>query len=476
MNRTQGRKGRRAIIICLFFIVTYLAINFNHDSSITEVKVSTIADHKSLQHRDSNVNKNTTSSQEVSFDYEVPSDSKRNKMLVPPSSISPNMVDFYNAISNDIPTYTETKAREATRPSSWQCSATINDDENMESHTIFAFVHIYKASGSSMRLFFHKLAYTCHKIYIGLARCTGVLPSSIKAGGPWKPCTIEELADGRRREEIQFDYPKQKNFAWPPPQINHELMSSIDVYAGHARIGTGDYILDKGGSIRYIVFLREPIERYVSSVLYMNKVSKRNETLEQTVHKIKKKIENDRQKDKYMDKSLSYLLTPSQRVSNNFVKFDSLRELVSSNNATNTSIHNISLSSFKAESRAKLAIWNLYQYNAIIGMTEEMSDSLFILRHIFLQNETGFNELNDEADEVFKKFGLVDSNGDNNSSSKQLIQANKSSKKDVSTSKVMAELRKSEEHWLLLEEFVKYERMISDFAWTMHVMQLNASL
>jgi len=85
-------------------------------------------------------------------------------------------------------------------------------------------------------------------------------------------------------------------------------------------------------------------------------------------------------------------------------------------------------------------------------MTEKMSDSLFILRHIFLQNETGNNELNDEAQEVFEKFGLIDSNGDNNSSSKQLIQANKSSKKDVSTSKVMAELRKSEEHWLLLEE------------------------
>lgn len=262
-------------------------------------------------------------------------------MLVPPSSISPNMIYLYNAISNDIPTYTETKAREATRPSSWQCSATttINDDENMESHTIFAFVHIYKASGSSMRLFLHKLAYTCHKIYIGLARCTGVLPSSIKAGGPWKPCTIEELADGRRRKEIQFDYPKQKNFAWPPPQINHKLMSSIDVYAGHARIGTGDYILNKTESIRYIVFLRDPIERYISGVLYMNKVSKRNETLKQTVHKIKEKIKNDRQKDKYMDKSLSYLLTPSQRVSNNFVKFDSLRELVSSNNATNTQHH-----------------------------------------------------------------------------------------------------------------------------------------
>ena len=42
MNRTQGRKGRRAVI-CLVFIVTYLAINF-HDSGI-EVKAPTNAIH-----------------------------------------------------------------------------------------------------------------------------------------------------------------------------------------------------------------------------------------------------------------------------------------------------------------------------------------------------------------------------------------------------------------------------------------------
>ena len=49
MNRTQGRKGRRAFV-CLVFIVTYLAINYSHDSSITEVKVSTNADyHKSIK-------------------------------------------------------------------------------------------------------------------------------------------------------------------------------------------------------------------------------------------------------------------------------------------------------------------------------------------------------------------------------------------------------------------------------------------
>ena len=130
------------------------------------------------------------------------------------------------------------------------------------------------------------------------------------------------------------------------------------------------------------------------------------------MRKIKDDIKNRRELDDYADKSLSYLLTPSQRVANdlgsnitnNHMNFEELR----ASNTTILSSSNITLSSFKAESRAKLAIQNLHQYNAIIGMTERMSDSLHILRHVFLQNVPE-NSLKDKAEEVFKKYGLTTS-------------------------------------------------------------------
>ena len=223
--------------------------------------------------------------------------------------------------------------------------------------------------------------------------------------------------------------------------------------------------------------------RHVSGVLYQNKVSGLNETLEQVVRKIKDNIKNRREVDDYADKSLTYLLTPIQRVANDLgsnitndhVDFEELR----ASKTTIISSSNMTFSSFKAESRAKLAIQNLYQYNAIIGMTERMSDSLRILRHVFLQNVPE-NALKDKAEEVFKKYGLSTTTPDSdrlgNSSAASIIQvaqANKSRGK-VSTSAVIAELAKDKEHMELFNEYVKYERLITEFAWKMHHLQFDA--
>ena len=394
--------------------------------------------------------------------------------------VSPDTSSFDYAVTHPIPNYTEVMARSAIRQSPWECSINNSDPAFIHSNhgTMFAFVHVYKAAGTSMRQFFNELAYTCHKTYISLAKCTGVLPSSIKSQDPWQPCRIEEVADGRGQQKQQYMYPMQKNYVRTNRQVrNSELRDFADIYVGHARIGTGDYIFGTPGSVRYIVFLRDPIERHVSGVLYQNKVSGQNETLEQVVRKIKDDIKNRREVDDYSDKSLSYLLTPSQRVANSHVSFEQLR----ASNTTIISSSNMTFSSFKAESRAKLAIQNLYQYNAIIGMTERMSDSLRILRHVFLQNVPE-NALKDKADEVFKTYGLTtspDSDRHGNSSAASMIkvgvQANKSRGK-VSTSAVIAELAKDKEHMKLFNEYVKYERLITEFAWKMHHLQLKAVL
>ncbi|KAL7441367.1 hypothetical protein ACHAXH_006931 [Discostella pseudostelligera] len=330
-----------------------------------------------------------------------------------------------------------------------------------------AFVHVYKAAGTTVRQFFHELAYSCHKTWVSLTRCTGVTPSSIKSRKQWKPCAIEEVADGRRQEKEQYFYPKsnhfKKSYRFAPSNPSFEKF--VDIYGGHARMGTGDYIFQnsshpesssQGGGVRYIVFLRDPIERYVSGLLYQNNVHKRDETLEKIINKVKSRIADERRRNQYWDKSLAYLLTPEQRVAEYRFSADQLRMLES-----NGSIPpNTTLSSLNAEARAKLAIHNLYEYNAIIGMTESMSESLDILRQVLLNGPE--NELKVQAQAVFKKFASSQSEG---------VTANKSSKKEVSTSAVVAELAKDEEHMQLLLEFVKFERMITDYAWTMHNLQ-----
>jgi hypothetical protein len=175
----------------------------------------------------------------------------------------------------------------------------------------------------------------------------------------------------------------------------------VDIYGGHARIGTGDFITSS--DVRYIVFFRDPIERYVSGHLYQNKVHKCHESLDQVVKKIKQKIANARENDNYMVTSSSYLLTPTQRVENEHLDVDNkLMDTVSPN------ITHSSTSFAAAEARAKLIIQNMYRYNAIIGLTERMPESLNMLRHILL-NEPG-EDLKDEAEKVFKNVPSLFSN------------------------------------------------------------------
>lgn len=121
---------------------------------------------------------------------------------LPPTNLHDQWKDFYSIASSPIPKYTKEQAREATRPSAWQCTA----DSSLASNNgnMVAFVHVYKAAGTTIRQFFHELAYSCHKTWVSLARCTGVLPSTIQSRKDWKPCAIEEVADGRYQRKEQY--------------------------------------------------------------------------------------------------------------------------------------------------------------------------------------------------------------------------------------------------------------------------------
>jgi hypothetical protein len=154
------------------------------------------------------------------------------------------------------------------------------------------------------------------------------------------------------------------------------------------------------------------------------------------------------------------LLTPEQRVADYYFTAEQLRLLES-----NGSIPpNTTLSSWNAEARAKLAIHNLYNYNAIVGMTESMSKSLDIMKHVLLNGPTNPQKVKAQA--VFTKFNPTSSRSDG-------VTANKSLKREVSTSAVVAELAKDEKLINLVLEYMKYERMITDFAWTMHNLQCD---
>ena len=138
---------------------------------------------------------------------------------------SKDIADFINAANQPIPIYTEQLAIEAIRPSSWHCSPE-SEPSYSTNHTVFAFIHVYKTAGTTLRKFFHEYAYTCHKTWISLATCTNVEALSIISGERWKPCQIEEVANGRKQKKEQYNHPKLKNCILVWQRIKRSITSS----------------------------------------------------------------------------------------------------------------------------------------------------------------------------------------------------------------------------------------------------------
>jgi hypothetical protein len=105
-----------------------------------------------------------------------------------------------------------------------------------------------------------------------------------------------------------------------------------------------------------------------------------------------------------------------------------------------------------AKTRALLAIHNLARYNAIVGMTERMDESMEMLKHVLLALAS------EEKIEQLERY----TNG---------TKHNESNK--VSTASVVEELKKDTDFMPVFDEYVKYERMINDYAMNMHLMQYS---
>lgn len=328
--------------------------------------------------------------------------------------------------------------------------------------------------------------------------CTGVNLSTIQSEERnWEKCDVksklESVASGRRDLSLN----------------NSILRERFDILGGHLRIGTADNVFrnnslthlaslqhysdESAPQLRHIVFLRNPMDRYVSGILYQKfEVKKKKYSVDHVVQIIKEQVIEARKKNQYQDRILSYLLTP--------VQVDSLNKYVNQVNkmkSENCSIPDNIAPKNTPEYKTLLAIHNLFHYNVIVGITERMPESMRILKQI-LGNEFRNDESRKDVYELFEKFAPteVSREGQNNvktsnqstdsksvSDGVVLRKANSTQGHDVShgivlnaskkitTSFVLEQLRQDEEFMMLFREFLKYEQMIVDFAWGMHMMQ-----
>jgi len=444
------RKVRVVLLVCLLCLI-YL--NVMWVSAIQERSGQNDADAESSTHLPPGMDVVHTQTKQNHGDafnvtHPLPLNRDRDSRLLNPVEVA-----------SELPVYSREMASQTIRPAPWTCG---ERDENVtdplsNEKPIFAFVHVYKTAGSTVRWFFMKYSAVCRKSWMVLTSCSGVDPSSIRMKKDWKNCRVKEVVDERIKKKFEHDRQKKRLY---PTVNNTVLKENIDIYGGHFRIGAGDHIFGSNRMssnqppVRHILFLRDPKARFVSGILYLMR-NNNSKTLEDIAKKIKKEVRHGRKHLAYWEKSLQYLLTPDQA------------KLFANMNTTQ----------FTPESKARMAIHNLVHYNVIVGMVERMPQSMTILQHVLKSDHFTGEKREEYIDGLFREFFSDDDEGVREEGiTNSDTRMNISERKGVSTSSVLEDLRRDMEFMLIFEEYVKYEQIITDFAWKMHLLQYEMAV
>ena len=212
------------------------------------------------------------------------------------------------------------------------------------------------------------------------------------------------------------------------------LETNVDILAGSLPIGSAHTWKDDTGEradVQYMTFVRDPMHKYVSSILFNRPGLQVNETVALIKEAVSKAVKDGSYFDKY---STSFIM-PIQRAI-----FDQ---------------YNIRLT---PEERANLAIKNLARYNVLIGITERMTESLKMLQHML--DEDG------ALDQLFESFGEKDADGKVDETGGNLSR--------LATEKIVTELENDADFMHTMREYIKYEEKIQQFALAMHLRQYES--
>jgi hypothetical protein len=295
------------------------------------------------------------------------------------------------------------------------------------------FIHVFKTAGSTFRLLFAKYAVKCHAGYACAAGCSGLSRESVTTEDKW----VNAFGSSRNTCANELSVDRKGNVMNKRRSItNSFLKDNVDVLIGHLPIGAHQYWMDRKDNrtvnAQYICFFREPIHKFVSGILFSN----HDLSFDEVVTLIKKRVRDARSKGRYYEGYSAYLLSPDQKpvVYAKYAKGKKKQPL---------------------EYRIQLILRNMIDYHILIGIIERMSSSLELMLHVV-----------DGAREMTETFQKVDT--EKSGSKGDLLVANKSR---LSTAAIIEGLRKDDEFFQLLQEYLKYDEIIYSLALKLHDRQ-----
>jgi hypothetical protein len=208
------------------------------------------------------------------------------------------------------------------------------------------------------------------------------------------------------------------------------LENNIDILAGNIPLGSDQYWMDSRGEhvdVQYVVFVRDPMHKFVSEVLYANRM--RNLTVGDAVDLIGTYISNQLALGRYHEKYSGQLITPEQK-----------------NWATVNGVL------WSPDRRTNLTLANIANKEILVGITERMPQSVQLLEFVI--------DMEEEVPSLFKFFGTDE----------RLLKRGRSGTKNM-TEPVIVRIRNDAIMLGLLKEYLKFEDRIYDYALQLHERQ-----
>ncbi|OEU09264.1 hypothetical protein FRACYDRAFT_248600 [Fragilariopsis cylindrus CCMP1102] len=249
-------------------------------------------------------------------------------------------------------TYTSSLAKLAVTPI-WNCRTKNKKEQQQQEKLIF--IHIFKTAGSTLRHFFATYASKCKgagwACIIGCsnAKVETIMNSNRQLKNPnWDPCFLKNTVTRNGKHVLIGRGKVNSTF----------LEKETDIYGGHMRLGSGDWLQTRDGSDelvknRYVTFFRDATTKYISARIYSART--KITTKEEIIKHIKLVVTTARSKGEYSDGYFKYLITPTQKKENSKLSTEKMMQFVQH---------------------------NLVHYNVVAGLLERMPESMQILQHI----------------------------------------------------------------------------------------------
>lgn len=302
------------------------------------------------------------------------------------------------------------------------------------------YLHLYRSAGFSIRAILRAYAHVCRVGTAFVSHCVDVGVASMEGDQYW---TNDGMSSPRAGKECWLSHLENREGSEYPVNRSNAVSTrllqenQVDIIGDHLPVGALKNWKDSNGNVsdvRYLAFFRDPLERLVSHHMFRQRERKPPPPAAVVTNELFTMASTQLQAGKYWDKTSNHFMSPDQK---RWIDEERVE--------------------WTYERRVNLTKKNLVEFGVVVGLVENFSESLQLLEHLVdaTGNLTGMFRF-------FSSPAKIDGLGGGSMANSRKF-----------TASVASAIRSNATQCAVLEEYLKYEQSMYNFAAQIHRIQYS---